>query len=157
MLYLNDNVFVIAMILAVGLVILNRRLKDFLYSYKLKIVGSITYKETEVLEHLQYIIQQCLDYYHLFYIIAAPKEIYTINSAIQEQIIAYLTEEVPARISPILHDQLALIYSESSLGKVIGEFIYMVVQDFSINFNTEMEKNLASQKTSRFETKKSDL
>ena len=132
-------------ICAISVILLNRRVKDFIYSYHLKVVSSIDYDEAKILTHLQYIIQQCLDYYHLFYIVAAPKEIYNINAKIQQEIIAYLTNEVPNRISPLLHNQLAMIYNESNLGKVIGEYIYMVVQDFSISFNNEMA-NSASQK-----------
>ena len=140
-------------IATVAVVLANRRIKDYLYAYRLDVTGAIKYNEAEVLSHLQYIIQQCLDYYHLFHIVAAPKEIYTINATIQQEIIAYLTEEVPNRISPILHDQLVMIYSEASLGKVIGEFIYMVVQDFSITFNTNMANRPASQQR-RFEEKR---
>lgn len=141
----NYHFWIIALCI-VGIVLLNRRIKDFIYAYRLKIIGETEYDEAKILTHLQYIIQQCLDYYHLFHIVAAPKEIYTINSTIQQDIIAYLTNEVPNRISPILHDQLAMIYNENTLGKVIGEYIYMVVQDFSISFNNEMANSAAQKK-----------
>lgn len=150
--YITDYRMLAILLGVVVVVLANRRIKDFLYAYRRSVNNNLAYDEGVILAHLQYIIQQCLDYYQIFHIVASPKEVYNINSTVQQEIIDYLIKTVPGRISPVLHDQLVMIYNEQSLGQVIGEIIYMTVQDFSITFNNEMA-NSQPRKPSRIEEK----
>lgn len=98
-----------------------------------EILKDIKYKEEEIIEHLDYIINEALDSYVLFNI--KPKQISYINSKIENEIMNYLAEEVPGRISSTLYSQLAYIYNEDYIGSFIGTHIYMVVLQFRIEYN----------------------
>lgn len=92
------------------------------------------YDEKEIIAHLDYIITEAIDTYELFHI--RPKNIFYINSKIEDEILATVSEQVSHRISKILMVQLAFIYSDSYIGEFIGSHIHLMVTEYVINFNT---------------------
>lgn len=102
--------------------------------YKLK------FSEQDILSHLDFIIEECLDYYVAINL--TPKKLYYINNNIETEIINNLTETVTNRISPTLYSQLSLIYDSNQIGTVIGEKIYTKVLEYVIQFNVANEHKL---------------
>lgn len=99
--------------------------------YKLK------FSEQEILSHLDFIIEECLDYYIAMHI--TPKQLYYINNSTETEIVNSLGQIVPDRISPTLYSQLSLIYDTNQIGTVIGEKIYTKVLEYVIQFNIQNE------------------
>ena len=99
--------------------------------YKMK------FSEQEILSHLEFIIDECLDYYVTMNL--TPKQLYYINNAMETEITNALANIVPARISPTLYSQLSLIYDSSQIASVIGEKIYTKVLEYVIAFNVSNE------------------
>lgn len=99
--------------------------------YKLK------FSEQEILAHLDFIIEECLDYYIAMKF--TPKQLYYINNTLETEIIESLAEIVPNRISSTLYSQLSLIYNTDQIGSVIGEKIYTKVLEYVIQFNVQNE------------------
>lgn len=105
--------------------------------YKLK------FSEQEILSHLDFIIEECLDYYIAMNI--TPKQLYYINNSAETEIVNALSTMVPERLSPTLYSQLSLIYNTDKIGTIIGEKIYTKVLAYVIEFNIQndnMEKNI---------------
>lgn len=99
--------------------------------YKLK------FSELEILSHLEFIIDECIDYYVAMKL--TPKQLYYINSAMETEMTKELSEIIPERISPTLYSQLSLIYDANQIGSVIGEKIYTKVLEYVIAFNVSNE------------------
>lgn len=97
----------------------------------------INYSEQDTLAHLNFIIEECLDYYIAMYL--TPKQLYYINNSTEKEIVDKLGEMVPARISPTLYSKLSLIYDSSQIASVIGEKIYTKVLEYVIQFNVQNE------------------
>lgn len=97
------------------------------------IIRDTKYNEEEIIKHLDYIINEALDEYNLLHI--APKQIYYINSKTEKEVIEYLSNEIPKRLSKVLMTHLSFIYNESYIGEFIGTHIYMTVLDWTLNFN----------------------
>ena len=98
-------------------------------------MNKLKFSELEILAHLDFIIEECLDYY--IAINLTPKQLYYISNNIEKEIIDYLGEVVPSRISPTLYSQLSLVYDSSQVGTVIGEKIYTKVLEYVIQFNVQ--------------------
>ena len=96
------------------------------------------YNEDEIIKHLDYIINEALSEYVIFNI--NPQNVFYINSKMENEIIANLTEENPKRLSHTLLTQLSFIYDESYIGTFVGRHIYMTVVDYVISFNMEHDK-----------------
>ena len=97
----------------------------------------IQYSEQDILTHLDYIIQECLDYYIAMTL--APKRLSYISSSMETEMLDKLGETVQSRISPTLYSKLSLIYSADQIGIIIGEKIYTKVLEYIIQFNVENE------------------
>jgi hypothetical protein len=97
----------------------------------------IKYNEEEIISHLNFIIDECLDYYIAMHI--TPKQPYYINNNMETEIINHLGKLVPSRISPTLYSQLSLIYDNEQIAQAIGERIYIKVLEYVINFNVQNE------------------
>ena len=97
----------------------------------------LQFSEQEILTHLDFIIEEYLDYYIAMNI--TPKRLYYINNTIETEIVNALGEAVPTRISPALYSKLSLIYDSSQIGTVIGEKIYTKVLEYVIQFNVSNE------------------
>jgi len=95
----------------------------------------IKFSEQDILAHLNFIIDECLDYYVAINL--TPKQLYYINNTIENEITTALGELVPARISPTLYSQLSLIYDSNQIAAVIGEKIYTKVLEYVIQFNVQ--------------------
>ena len=95
------------------------------------------YSEQDILSHLDYIIQECLDYY--IAITLAPKRLNYISNSMEKEMLDKLSETVQARISPALYTKLSLVYNSDQIGIVIGEKIYTKVLEYIIQFNVENE------------------
>lgn len=98
----------------------------------------IKYSEEEILLHLDFIIQDYIDYYVA--IEFTPKQLNYINNKMEKEIMDKVTAIVSERISPTLYSQLSLIYDSSQIGKVIGEKIYIKVLEYVIQFNAVKEQ-----------------
>lgn len=101
------------------------------------ILRDTKYSEDEILQHLDYIIKEILDEYTLLYI--TPKNIYYINSKLEKEIIDYISNEAPKRISKVLVTQLSFIYNESYIGTFIGHRIYLTVLNYVLEYNVTKE------------------
>ena len=99
-----------------------------------KILRDTNYKEEEIINHLDYIIKEALDEYNLLQLV--PKDIQYINTKMEQQILEYLSEEIPKRVSKTLLTHLSFIYDSDYLGDFLGKRIYMSVVNFRLNYNT---------------------
>ena len=97
----------------------------------------MNYSEQDILSHLEFIIDECLEYYVAINL--APKSLYYINNTTETEIVNKLGEIVPSRISPTLYSQLSLIYDSNQIASVIGEKIYLKVLGYVIEFNVQNE------------------
>ena len=97
------------------------------------------FSEEEILNHLDFIITECLDYYVAMTL--TPKGLYYINTQLETEITNNLGEIVSARISPTLYSQLTLIYDPSQISNVIGEKIYTKVLEYVVQFNVQNGKD----------------
>lgn len=97
------------------------------------------YEEKDIIKHLDYIITEAIDNYELFNI--RPKNIFYINSKIEDDILATISEQVSNRISKTLMVQLSFIYSNEYIGEFIGSHIHLMVTEYVINFNTNSAMN----------------
>ena len=95
----------------------------------------ISYDEDEIIKHLHRLIIECLENYTLFNI--TPKNITWIGSKLEEEILNHVQNNIPDRISNTLLNNLSYIYNESYIGKFIGEYIYITVESYILNFNIE--------------------
>ena len=102
-----------------------------------KIIRDTEYKEEDVIAHLDYIIKEALDEYTLLYLV--PKDIQYINTRLEEEILNYMKEQVPNRISKTLLTHLSFIYNSDYLGDYLAMHIYLAVVDFRLVYNTERE------------------
>lgn len=98
----------------------------------------INYSEQDIMNHLNFIIEECLDYY--IAMILTPKQVYYINTTTEKEIISNLGEIVPKRISPTLYSKLSLIYDPNQIASVIGEKIYTKVLEYVIQFNVQNDR-----------------
>lgn len=97
------------------------------------IIRDTQYKEEDIIKHLDYIIKETLDEYIVFNI--RPKQIYYINNKMEKQIIDYLSEEIPKRLSKTLLTHLSFIYNSDYVGEFIGRHIYMIVLEYVLDYN----------------------
>lgn len=98
-----------------------------------RLIKETVYNEDDIIKHLDHIINEALDEYVLLNIV--PKNIYYINSKLENEITAWLAEEIPNRISSTLIRHLSFIYNENYLGDYLGTHIYLIVVDYVLNFN----------------------
>lgn len=139
--------WIIAVIL--GYRILSRFLSAFEFYINIKRNGNINnitsadYEEEKIIAHLDYIIQEALDYYKIMNI--DTKSISYINSKIENEILDYLADTVPDRLSRLLLSKLSLIYNPEYINKFIAEHIYMVVTNFVLEFNAINKLNEPSE------------
>ena len=124
----------------VAIILLYKLGKRFIYTYRLKYnidkdksIKESEYSEEKIIGHLDYIINETLDQYVIFNL--QPKNIYYINSKIETDIVAFLSDKVPDRISSTLMQQLELIYNRDYIGEFIGSRIYMIVLNYVLDYN----------------------
>ena len=104
---------------------------------KEQLIKDTEYDEQKIIAHIDYIINEALDRYVLLNIV--PKNIYYINSKIEKDIINYLINTIPDRLSSALLSKLSLIYSNDYVPKFLGEHIYMVITNYVLEFNLNQE------------------
>ena len=85
------------------------------------------------IEALDSIINEIIDEYVIF--VLKPKDIYYINSNMEEQLRSYVTEELSNRISPVLFKKLEYNYNASYLPTIFAKKIYLHVMAFSLEYN----------------------
>lgn len=127
-----------------GYRILKNLVSGIIKSVSLKsdiIIRDTSYNEETIINHLDYIINEALDEYVLLNI--TPKHIYYINSKIENEIMVYLSEEVPKRISKTLLTHLSFIYDNEYVGEFIGKHIYLILLNYVLtyNINNEISEN----------------
>ena len=83
------------------------------------IIRDTQYKEEDIIKHLDYIIKETLDEYN----------------KIETEIINYLLEEIPKRLSKTLLTHLSFIYNSDYVGEFIGRHIYMIVLEYVLDYN----------------------
>ena len=91
------------------------------------------YTEDSILGHIDFIIIEALNYYNIMNI-ASTRTPY-ISDKVQQELIDYLIETVPQRLSPTLMKKLTLLYHPDYISTFIAERIYMTVMSFVLNFN----------------------
>ena len=104
--------------------LINKALNIFIKKISLEsdiIIRDTQYKEDDIVNHLDYIIKEALDEYIILNI--KPKEIYYINTKLENAIIEYLSEEIPRRLSKTLITHLSFIYNNEYIGEFIGKHI----------------------------------
>ena len=127
------------------LYIIARFLRDYNDHRRMAVLLSGDYKEDAIIEHLNYIVNEALNQYVLLNII--PQNLYNINTKKEQEIIEHLSQEVPKRLSSDLIRKLSLIYNESYVGTFIGQYIYMTVVNYVLEFNsTELHKPFTDKK-----------
>lgn len=118
----------------------------FMVSSKVRKVSNITsmlmskpnlikYDEKEIIDHLEYLVSEVIDFYAIINLSSA--NIYYITSKMEKDMIETITNSVSERISQTLLDELSLIYNKDFVGKFIGEYIYLKVSEFVVMYNTE--------------------
>lgn len=98
----------------------------------------IKYSEEEISAHLDFIINECFDFYIVMNLM--PKNLDYINNNTEKEIIKHLSEIVPERISSTLYSQLSLIYNSNQVPKIIAEKIYSRVLEYVLNYNIQNKK-----------------
>ena len=106
-------------------------------------ISNTDYEEEKIIAHLDYIIQEALDYYKIMNI--GTKFTTYINSKIENEILDYLADTVPDRLSGLLLSKLSLIYNHEYVNRFIAEHIYMIVTNFVLEFNTVNKLNESSE------------
>lgn len=101
-------------------------------------IRDIDYDEEKILKHLNYIIEEVLTEYVVLYIKA--KDPVYINTAMEDEMVTYLSEEVPKRLSKVLLTHLSYIYDKDFIGTYIGKQIYMNVVNYKTNYNIDRDK-----------------
>lgn len=101
------------------------------------VIRDTKYNEEEIIGHLDYIIKEVLDEYNVLHI--APKQIFYINSKLEKEIITYVSDEVPKRLSNVLLTHLSFIYNKDYIGTFIGMRIYMTILNWVLEFNLQQE------------------
>lgn len=134
------NLFLSLKWLWIVAIIMIYRLLNKMYNLKMtntrdKYLLEAAYKEDEIIGHLDYIINEALDQYVIFNI--QPKNLYYINTKLETEIINYLSEKVPERLSSTLMDRLKLIYNNNYIGEFIGSRIYMIVLNYVLEYNVK--------------------
>ena len=126
--------WIIVIILLYNLI--NKVLNIFIKKLSLdsdNLIKNTQYKEDDIINHLDYIIKEALDEYILLNI--KPKEIYYINTKMENMIINYLSDEIPKRLSKTLITHLSFIYNNEYIGEFIGKHIYMIVLEYVLDYN----------------------
>ena len=142
---LNLSLFWLILWMFSSLYIIARFLREYNDHRRLSVILSGDYKEDAIIEHLNYVVSEALNQYVLLNII--PQNLYNINTKKEQEIIQYLSEEVPKRLSSDLIRKLSLIYNESYIGTFIGQYIYMTVANYVLEFNsTELHKPFTDKK-----------
>ena len=142
--FYNFNFWLILWLFS-SLYIIARFLREYNDHRRLLTILSSDYKEDAIIEHLNYVVSEALNQYVLLNII--PQNLYNINTKKEQEIIQYLSEEVPKRLSSDLIRKLSLIYNESYVGTFIGQYIYMTVANYVLEFNsTELHKPFTDKK-----------
>jgi len=142
--FYNFNFWLILWLFS-SLYIIARFLREYNDHRRLSVIISGDYKEDAIIEHLNYVVSEALNQYVLLNII--PQNLYNINTKKEQEIIQYLSEEVPKRLSSDLIRKLSLIYNESYIGTFIGQYIYMTVANYVLEFNsTELHKPFTDKK-----------
>ena len=133
-----------------------KRLMDILAARnslkKEELIRNTDYNEDKIIAHLDFIINEALDQIILYEI--KPKNIYYINTKIENSIIDKLKEMVPDRISNNLMQNLQLVYSSDYIGKYIGERIYIIVLNYVLEYNVS---NSPEGETASQERRKQDI
>ena len=75
-----------------------------------------------------------------------PKEIYYINTKLENSIIEYLSMEIPRRLSKTLITHLSFIYNNEYIGEFIGKHIYIIVLDYVLEYNMEFAPETKNNK-----------
>lgn len=101
------------------------------------VIRDTKYNEEEIISHLDYIIKEVLDEYNVLHI--APKQVFYINSKLEKEIINYVSDEVPKRLSNVLLTHLSFIYNKDYIGTFIGMRIYMTILDWVLEYNLQQE------------------
>ena len=142
--FYNFNFWLILWLFS-SLYIVARFLREYNDHRRLLTILSGDYKEDAIIEHLNYVVSEALNQYVLLNII--PQNLYNINTKKEQEIIQYLSEEIPKRLSSDLIRKLSLIYNESYIGTFIGQYIYMTVANYVLEFNsTELHKPFTDKK-----------
>lgn len=102
------------------------------------IINEIKYDEKEIMDHLDYIINETIQEYILLNI--NPNETHYINSKTEQEILKYLQDEIPKRMSATLINKLSFIYDNNFIGEFIGRRIYIATANFVLDFNITSEK-----------------
>lgn len=125
-------------VIFLGYRIINRLISAIFNNISIKrstMLRDVEYDEEKILKHLNYIIDEALTEYVVLNIKA--KDPAYINSTMEDEIVAYLSEEVPKRLSEVLLTQLAYIYDKDYIGTYIGKQIYMQVVNYKTNYNID--------------------
>ena len=106
-----------------------------------KLIKDTDYSEEKILGHLDYIISECINEYALFNINTKNK--YYISSNDEQEMIQWVAEKVPSRMSNILMTQLSYIYDSEAISDVIGTRVYASIVDYVLqhNLNNEPSNN----------------
>lgn len=127
--------------------LLNKGLNIFIRKISLEsdaLIKDTQYKEDDIINHLDYIIKEALDEYIILNI--KPKEIYYINTKLENSIIEYLSIEIPRRLSKTLITHLSFIYNNEYIGEFIGKHIYIIVLDYVLEYNMEFAPETKNNK-----------
>jgi hypothetical protein len=118
-----------------------------------KMLRDTNYKEEDIIRHLDYIITEAIDTYELFHI--RTNNIFYINSKIENELLATVSDQVSNRISKTLMVQLSFIYSNDYIGEFIGSHIHLMVTEYVLNFNTNsaMEERIPPKEEQQRENK----
>ena len=91
------------------------------------------YNREKIIAHLDELITDALNRYNILNL--APMNTLYITSSMQDEIMQKLVNEIPKQISPVLMDKLSLLYNDDYINTFLGEYIYMSVVNFVLNFN----------------------
>lgn len=99
------------------------------------IKSKIEYDEQKIISHLKYIVDEAISDYMVYTII--PSRTNYINSNTEIEMIDKVSSAVQERIPDSLIESIAMIYNDDYVSTFIGNFTYMTIADYILNFNIE--------------------
>ena len=136
-------IYFIALLLVLAIFVVHGFLKNLIEILKMRLYLRYDYSEDKIIKHLEFIINDLIQQYTLLQI--RSDNIFYIDKNTQNKMFEYVVENIYDRMSESLLMKLSLIYNKNNIGTIIGEYIYMSINDFILNYNLNSSDNIATR------------
>ena len=146
------HIVAISIVSLVFIFVIHGFLKNLIETLKLRTYLQYDYSEEDVIKHLEFIINDLVQQYTLLQI--RSDSVFYIDKNTQEKMSEYVIDNIYDRISESLLMKLSLIYNKNNLGSIIGEHIYMNINNFVLNYNLNSSNDIANLLNNNTDNKK---